>query len=200
VTQIDVRATLANTPRAVSENVFGAVPLHPMAMAWHFIERALYVLDAIQVGNRRALRLLRVATSGNSVELWRTRDDDELPRARLSVDNRGDIIVSLADGDSTEFVAMGRMGGPDVSQRVAGQLSSAVVGSMGGFSIPLSRRPHSTTSNLDVAFVSRRETAPGLCGAPWLRDHADVSCSNPLGDAARQCGEGPWEGDGDGRH
>jgi hypothetical protein len=101
-------------------------------MAWHFAERALYVLDSVPAGYRRALRLLRISTGGASVELWRTRAVTSLPPAFISVDMSGQPIVSIGAKDA-EIAAVSRTGQPMMSKHVQGKLKRAAIGSLAGF-------------------------------------------------------------------
>ncbi len=187
LTSVDVRSALADAPLSFTLHTFGASPVAPMAMAWHFAEHAVYVLDAVHSGHRRALRLLRISPAGASVELWRTRAVGNLPQAFISVDMSGQIIVSL-NADEAEIAAIGRTGIPVSSKHVDGRLKRAAVGSLAGFSLPLERRAHDTKSDLEVLLIERRHTAQGVCGAPWLRAHADRGSNDPLAVAARACG------------
>jgi len=62
-----------------------------------------------------------------------------------------------------------------------GALLSTPIATTAGIGMPMSRPATSEHTNLDVRFIERRNLAHGLCGAPWLRSHAQ----RPGADALR---------------
>lgn len=52
-------------------------------------------------------------------------------------------------------------------------------------------------SDLDLRVVGRPRLQPGLCGARWLRAHAERDHDSPLFDPKDGCCRGSEDGDGD---
>lgn len=156
-------------------------------MAYNGSTAALFALDAVADGHKVRLRLLRVDPSGASTELWRTRAVHALPRAFVSVSQEGEVVVSLRHDQRSEFVTTDRNGVPQLSGDVHGRLWKGAIGSAAGISLPLEQKPHQDQSNLRLVLVKRPEAARGLCGAPWLLHHADLTLQDALSSAASVC-------------
>jgi hypothetical protein len=198
--KIDVRSALANAPVASTVDLVGAVPVRPVAMAWHFAERSFYVLDDVRVGTRHALRLLKVSEAGQSVELWRTLAAQHVPRAFVSVGIMSEILIALGDDENAEIAAIDASGAPLLSKSFEDAfLVKAPIGNMGGISVPFAHLARQEATNLRLDFVRRSEATPGICDAPWLRHHASKTSGDPLSKAALACRARDDDDDDDGR-
>lgn len=176
---VSVVAALQGTVVLGSIPVVGSLPQHPLAFAWNHFTRALLVVDTAPARKGRSrLRLLTIdPASGQSTLLWQTEPTEHLPdSAFLSVGVQGYIAIGLVgvpDPDRSEVIVGDANGRPlsslGADRRILGPPRAVHAGVELAF-VPKDRRDL-------VELVTRKsgDLKPGVCGAGWLRHHADAT-------------------------
>jgi hypothetical protein len=187
LTSLDVAAQLAGAPVTTTVAVVGDRPQDPLAIAWNVVDGAIYVVDSVAVHPGSALRLVRINLTGRGTELWRTRQLDEVPSVFLSVSSLGEVVVSISHRHGSELLAVDRSGAAVLSAAVEGNLRGPALVGSNGITFPLARAAGGTVSDLEIRTLTRSQSLPGICGAPWLLDRIDRTMPNTLGDRCWAC-------------
>jgi hypothetical protein len=200
VATVDVIAALSGNQTTTVTAIAGAVPVHPLAMAWSGAETSLYVVDAVPVGvdddsdhrHRHAIRLVRINRDSIAEELWRLKADTLPDAALLTMSRKNEHVLTVVQDGRTEIATFDISGEPMRSLSIHGKPVAAPILVDAGFSVPLRRKlsPRPETELIDVRLLPRGATKPLLCGTHWLRRH--VQEGSVLGDPRIDC-----EGDRD---
>ena len=192
----NVRSALAGgEPSVLAVDVVGATPVNAQAMAWSHADGNLWALDVVPGEHGKSdVRFVRVDVLGGAVETWRLREDDRIPDVMfLSASAQGEILIALSIHDHSEVALLDAHGQAHWSAKIHGTLFSTPVATSAGIGMPMSRpSPAPGQTTLDVRFIERHDLARGLCGAPWLWEHAQEA-----GAAALRGGDGHRDRDRD---
>jgi hypothetical protein len=160
-------------------------------MVWSGSDRALFVLDKIGA----ALRLVRIATTGDCSEVWRTQPTYKPMSAFLGAGYNNGLVLALSTEQGSEVVLLDTNGKPRSSHRLDGVFFRAPVENAMGITLPMAQVSGGSRSNLRLMFEAHSGMSRGICDSPWLRAHATRDSSSPI---ARACGECPGSHDHDG--
>ncbi len=185
----DVASALLQSPTGTVTTLTKRLPTEPKAMAWDAVTRSVYLLDVVNSGiyNKR-MRLLRIAESGVSDELWASpaTAPTAMPvRYYLQTTAQGELLVSvsLPSGTSTpsEWALLDASGVAQFAGRWTARLESSPLLHDVALLAPIGRaNPTSATGPLTFIRLERNLMKPGVCDTSWLKNFVP---STPCGAA-----------------